>query len=71
MGATTLSYKDFDSEYVENETEVRIYAIEKDNIELSRLGKTLKNVPKYISMSQLNDEVMTQAKVDNRIRVKI
>ena len=63
MGATTLSYKDFDSEYVENETEVRIAAIEKDNIELSRLGKTLKNVPKYISMSQLNDEVMTQAKL--------
>ena len=63
MGATTLSYKDFDSEDVENETEARIAAIEKDNIELSRLGKTLKNVPKYISMSQLNDEVMAQAKL--------
>ena len=63
MGATTLSYKDFDSEYVENETEARIAAIEKDNIELSRLGKPLKNVPKYISMSQLNDEVMAQAKL--------
>ncbi len=63
MGATTLSYKDFDSEYVENETEARIAAIEKDNIELSRLGKTLKNVPKYISMSQLTDEVISQAKL--------
>ena len=63
MGATTLSYMDFDLEYVENETEARIAAIEKNNIELKRLGKTLKNVPKYISMSQLNDEVMAQAKL--------
>ena len=62
MGATTLSYKDFDADYVSNETEARIAAIEKDNIELGRLGKTLKNVPKYISMSQLTDEVMKEAK---------
>lgn len=62
MGATTLSYKDFDEDYVSNETEARIAAIEKENIELGRLGKTLKNVPKYISMSQLTDEVMAEAK---------
>ena len=62
MGATTLSYKDFEPEFVLNETEARIAAIEKDNIELGRLGKTLKNVPKYISMSQLTDEVMNEAK---------
>ena len=36
------------------------YAIEKDNIELRRLGKTLKNVPKYISMSQLTEEVIEE-----------
>ena len=34
--------------------------IEKDNIELARLGKTLKNIPKYISMSQLTDDVMKE-----------
>jgi len=62
MGATTLSYKDFDNEFVANETEARIAVIEKDNIELGRLGKTLKNVPKYISMSQLTDKVMSEAK---------
>ena len=62
MGATTLSYKDFDPEFVANETEARIAAIEKDNIELGRLGKTLKNVPQYISMSQLTDEVLEHAK---------
>ena len=64
MGATTLSYKDFDSAYVASETEARIAVIEKENVELSRLGKTLKNVPQYISMSQLTDEVMAKAKSD-------
>jgi elongation factor Ts len=53
MGASTLSYKDFDPAFVAAETEARIAVIEKDNIELGRLGKTLKNVPQYISMSQL------------------
>ena len=64
MGATKLSYKDFDDAFVASETEARIAVIEKENIELSRLGKTLKNVPKYISMSQLTDEVMAKAKSD-------
>ena len=62
MGATTLSFKDFDAAFVASETEARIAVIEKDNIELARLGKTLKNVPQYISRSQLSDEVVAQAK---------
>jgi len=61
MGATTLSYKDFDPEYVASETEARIAAIKKDNEELARLGKTLKNIPLFISRSQLNDEVLAKA----------
>jgi len=64
MGATSLSYKDFDPAFVVSETEARIAVIEKDNIELGRLGKTLKNVPKYISMAQLTPEVMAQAEAD-------
>ena len=62
MGATTLSYKDFDQEFLLSETEARIAMIQKENIELKRLGKTLKNVPKYISMSQLDDKVISDAK---------
>jgi elongation factor Ts len=62
MGATTLSYKDFEASFVASETEARIAVIEKDNIELARLGKTLKNIPQYISMSQLSDDVMSNAK---------
>jgi len=61
MGATTLSYKDFEPSFVAAETEARIAVIEKDNIELGRLGKTLKNVPQFISMSQLSDEVLAKA----------
>ncbi|WP_024772306.1 translation elongation factor Ts [Aquimarina macrocephali] len=61
MGATTLSYKDFDPEYVASETQARIAAIEKENIELGRLGKTLKNIPQFISRSQLTDDVIAQA----------
>merc|ERR1712008_489622 len=61
MGATTLSYKDFDPAFVAAETEARIAVIEKDNIELGRLGKTLKNVPQFISMSQLSDDVLAKA----------
>jgi elongation factor Ts len=61
MGASILSYKDFEPSFVAAETEARIAVIEKDNIELGRLGKTLKNVPQFISMSQLSDEVLAKA----------
>ena len=61
MKPTTLSYKDFDAEYVENETKGRIEAIKKENEELARLGKPLKNVPQYVSMMQLTEEVLAKA----------
>ncbi|QOP45073.1 translation elongation factor Ts [Sulfurimonas paralvinellae] len=64
MKPSTLSYKDFDTEYVEGETKGRIEALKKENEELKRLGKPLKNVPKYVSMMQLTDEVMAQAEAD-------
>ncbi|TMM58307.1 elongation factor Ts [Maribacter algarum] len=70
MGATTLSYKDFDPAFVAAETEARIAVIEKDNEELGRLGKTLKNVPQYISMAQLTDEVMAKAEEDAKTQLK-
>ena len=70
MGATTLSYKDFDPAFVAAETEARIAVIEKDNIELGRLGKTLKNVPQYISMSQLSDAVIASAEEAAKAELK-
>jgi len=62
MKPSTLSYKDFDAQYVADETHGRIVAIEKENEELARLGKTLKNIPEYISMSQLTEDVLAAAK---------
>src|SRR5690606_7408501 len=61
MGADTLSYKDFDPAFIASETDARIEVIEKENEELARLGKTLKNVPNYISYAQLTDQVHKQA----------
>jgi len=69
MGATTLSYKDFDPAYVAAETEARIAVIEKDNIELGRLGKTLKNVPQFISMSQITPEVLAKAEEEAKAQL--
>lgn len=70
MKPTTLSYKDFDAAYVASETVGRIEAIKKENEELSRLKKTLKNVPQYISMSQLTDAVIAQAEADIKATLK-
>lgn len=61
MKPTTLSYKDFDPKFVEEETIGRIEAIKTENEELARLKKPLKNVPDYISMMQLTPEVMAKA----------
>jgi len=70
MGATTLSYKDFSPEFVASETEARIAVIEKDNIELGRLGKTLKNVPQFISRSQLTPEILAKVEDDLKAELK-
>ncbi len=70
MSPSTLSYKDFTPEFLLAETEARIAAIEKDNIELGRLGKTLKNVPTYISRAQLTDEIIAEAKAKIEAELK-
>lgn len=70
MGADTLSYKDFDPAFIASETEARIAVIEKENEELVRLGKTLKNVPQYISYAQITDAVLAQAEEDAKAELK-
>ncbi|OHE09690.1 MAG: translation elongation factor Ts [Sulfurimonas sp. RIFOXYD12_FULL_33_39] len=70
MKPTTLSFKDFDSEFVQAETIGRIETIKKDNEELARLKKPLKNVPLYISMSQLTDSVLAKAEADIKEALK-
>jgi len=70
MKPSTLSYKDLDADYVAAETVGRIEVIKKENEELARLKKPLKNVPQYISMSQLTDEVMAQAEENIKTELK-
>ncbi|MCH9741023.1 MAG: translation elongation factor Ts [Epsilonproteobacteria bacterium] len=62
MSPSTLSYEDFDAEFVASETAGRIEKVKKENEELVRLGKPLKNVPAYVSRLQLTDEVIAEAK---------
>ncbi len=62
MSPTTLSYKDFDPQFVADETAGRIEKIKKENEELVRLGKPTKNIPQYVSRQQLTDEVLAEAK---------
>jgi len=70
MKPTTLSYKDFDAAYVEAETKGRIEAIKTENEERARLKKPLINVPQYISMCQLTDDVMAKAEADIKETLK-
>lgn len=70
MGATTLSYKDFDAAFVASETEARIAVIEKDNIERARLGKPLKNIPLFISRSQVTEAALAEAKAGFEAELK-
>ncbi len=62
MSPSTLSYKDFDPAFVAEETAGRIEKVKKENEELVRLGKPLKNVPAFVSRLQLTDEVLAEAK---------
>ncbi|MDD5359128.1 MAG: translation elongation factor Ts [Sulfurovaceae bacterium] len=70
MKPTTLSYKDFDASYVADETQGRIIKIEKENEERARLGKPLLNIPQYISMAQLTDDVLARAEADIKEKLK-
>ncbi len=63
MKPTVISYKDLDAEFIESENKAIIADIEKENEELVRLGKPLKNIPQYVSRIQLTDEAIEAAKV--------
>ena len=70
MAPRSLTYRDLDAEYVAAETHGRIEAIKKENEELERLGKALKNVPEFVSRAQLTDEVLAAAKAEIEAELK-
>ena len=62
MKPSVISYEDLDSAFVASENKAIIADIEKENIELHRLGKPEKNIPEYVSKSQLTDKVINSAR---------
>ncbi len=69
MKPTVISYKDLDLAFIESENRAIIADIEKENEELLRLGKPLKNIPKFVSKVQLTNKAIaeTEAKMKEEL----
>jgi elongation factor Ts len=61
MKPSVISYKDLDPEFIESENKAIIADIEKENIELHRLGKPEKNIPEFVSKVQLTQDAIDAA----------
>ena len=61
MSPSILHYNQFEADYIAKETEAYQNQIKIENEERARLGKHLLNVPKYVSQTQLTEEVMNAA----------
>lgn len=64
MSPSILTPDEFDADFIAKETEAFQNQIKVENEERERLGKHLKNVPQFVSVSQLTDEVLAQVKKD-------
>ncbi len=61
MKPTVISYQDLSADFIESENKAIIADIEKENEELVRLGKPLKNIPEFVSKQQLTAEATVAA----------
>ncbi|MCL4169405.1 UNVERIFIED_CONTAM: hypothetical protein GTU68_017237 [Idotea baltica] len=61
MSPSMLHYNQFEADYIAKETEAYQNQVKIENEERERLGKHLLNVPKYVSQTQLTEEVMAAA----------
>lgn len=62
MKPTVISYTDLDPAFVDSENRAIVAEITADNDELKRLGKPLKNIPDFVSRSQLTESAIATAK---------
>ena len=62
MKPTVIAYTDLDPAFVESENRAIVAEIEAENDELVRLKKPLKNIPEFVSKSQLTEEALANAK---------
>ncbi len=70
MKPTVIAYSDLDSAFVESENRAIVAEIEADNDELVRLKKPLKNIPDFVSKSQLTEEALANAKAKFEAELK-
>ena len=62
MKPQIISFEGFDSDFIAKEKAALIAEIKKENEEAQRLGKTLKNVPEFVSKKELTKPVL-EAKI--------
>lgn len=60
MKPKIISFEGFDSDFIQKEKAALIAEIKKGNEELQRLGKTLKNIPEFISRKELTPQVLQE-----------
>ncbi len=70
MKPSILTPAEFDADFIAKETEAFQNQIKAENEERERLGKHLKNVPQFVSISQLTPEVMAQVEADIKDQLK-
>lgn len=70
MKPTVISYLDLDPVFVDSENRAIKAEIEAQNDELKRLNKPLKNIPDFVSKSQLTQEALDNAKVKFEAELK-
>ncbi len=62
MKPTVIAYTDLDPAFVESENKAIVAEIEAENDELVRLKKPLKNIPQFVSKSQLTESALETEK---------
>ena len=70
MKPSVIAYTDLDPAFVESENRAIVAEIEADNDELVRLKKPLKNIPDFVSKSQLTTEALATAKANFEAELK-
>ena len=70
MNPVGMNADELDAELVAKEQDSIIGQIKIENEDRTRLGKPLKNVPQFVSKSQLTPEVMAKAEEDIRAELK-
>ncbi len=70
MKPSVIAYTDLDPAFVESENRAIVAEIEAENDELVRLKKPLKNIPDFVSKSQLTEEALANAKANFEAELK-